>query len=174
MLDFRNYTQLLHDFGFYGIVWNSFFIVLVAVALSLVAGLGLALLLISGSVGTQVFPDSDFSDLGRAMDFSGDPLGLDFQRRLRDHQFHPDGPGVLVHTRNWLASDLSAQLVIVTRLCLENDPVYDGGVPCRAAEHPHRGLGGRVIDGASLLARLRSDVLPLTPQLLMIIGRSRR
>ena len=50
-----NFIQLLHDFGFYGIIWNSFFMVVVAVVLSLAVGLTLALLLNQRLRGTQVF-----------------------------------------------------------------------------------------------------------------------
>ncbi len=86
-----NFIQLLHDFGFYGIIWNSFFMVVVAVVLSLAVGLTLALLLNQRLRGTQVFRTVIFQIWVVPWISVAISVGLDFQCRLRDHQFYPHG-----------------------------------------------------------------------------------
>ncbi len=78
--------------------------------------------------------------------------------------------GLLAHTRNWLASDLSAQLVIALGFAWRMIPFMMVVSLAALQSIPIEALEAASIDGATYLARLRFVVLPLIRNLLMIIG----
>jgi len=166
----RNYTQLFHDSGFYGIVWNSFFMVLVAVALSLVAGLGLALLLNQRLRGTQFFRTVIFQIWVVPWISVAILWGWIFNADYGIINFILMDLGVLVHPRNWLAGDLSAQFVIILGFAWRMIPFMMVVSLAALQSIPIEVLEAASIDGASFLARLRFIILPLLRNVLLIVG----
>ena len=78
--------------------------------------------------------------------------------------------GVLAGPRNWLASDLSAQLVIALAFAWRMIPFMMVVSLAALQSIPVEVLEAASIDGATYFARLRFVVLPLIRNLLMIIG----
>lgn len=165
-----NFTQLLHDLGFYGIIWNSFFMVIVAVVLSLAAGLALALLLNQRLRGTQFFRTLIFQIWVVPWISVAILWGWIFNADYGIINFILIDLGILAHPRNWLAGDLSAQLVISLGFAWRMIPFMMVVSLAALQSIPTEVLEAASIDGATYFARLRFVVLPLIRNLLMIIG----
>lgn len=166
----RNYSQLFHDSGFYEIVWNSFFIVLLAVVLSLVTGLALALLLNQRLRGTQFFRTIIFQIWVVPWISAAILWGWIFNADYGIINFVLMDLGVLSHPRNWLTSDLSAQLVIILGFAWRMVPFMMVVSLAGLQSIPTEVLEAASIDGARFLARLRFIILPLLRNVLLIVG----
>ena len=165
-----NFVQLLLDPSFYGIIWNSFFMVVVAVVLSLAAGLALALLLNQGLRGTQFFRTVIFQIWVVPWISVAILWGWIFNADYGVINFILMDLGVLAGPRNWLASDLSAQLVIALAFAWRMIPFMMVVSLAALQSIPVEVLEAASIDGATYFARLEFVVLPLIRNLLMIIG----
>ena len=166
----RNYTALFHDSGFYGIVWNSFFLVLAAVVLSLLAGLGLALLLNQRLRGTNFFRTVIFQIWVVPWISIAILWGWIFNADYGIINFLLMDLGILSHPKNWLAGDLSAQVVIILGFAWRMIPFMMVVSLAALQSIPIEVLEAASIDGASYFARLRFIILPLLRNILLIVG----
>jgi len=144
--------------------------VIVAVVLSLAAGLALALLLNQRLRGTQFFRTLIFQIWVVPWISVSILWGWIFNADYGIINFILMDIGVLAHPRNWLAGDLSAQLVISLGFAWRMIPFMMVVSLAALQSIPIEVLEAASIDGATYFARLRFVVLPLIRNLLMIIG----
>lgn len=166
----RNYETLFHDAGFYGIVWNSFFIVGTAVVLSLIAGFGMALLLNQRLRGTRFFRTAIFQIWVVPWISVAILWGWIFNADYGIVNFILMDIGVLAHPRNWLAGNVSAQFIIILGFAWRMIPFMMVVSLAGLQSIPTEVLEAASIDGADFFVRLRFIILPLLRNILLIVG----
>ena len=165
-----NYDYLLRDPVFWEIVGNTFLIVSVAIALSLLVGFGLALLLNQGLKGTAVFRTGVFVIWVVPWISVAILWGWVFNADYGILNYALRALGLIDGNINWFADANLARLAIILGFAWRMIPFMMVVSLAALQSVPREILDAAAVDGAGYWARLRDIVLPLLRNILFIIA----
>ncbi|GIE99600.1 carbohydrate ABC transporter permease [Paractinoplanes rishiriensis] len=166
-----NYTRILSDGAFWTVVWHTAAFTVVAVTVSVLAGLGIALLMrrvnrsvrmmmvvammfvwaLPQLVAAQIFrwiTDSDFGVLNYVIDLL---------------------PGVDYHNHSWFVSPAQGWLLITSLVVWAGIPFLAITLNAGLTQVPKELIEAATVDGAGAWQTLRSIILPILKPLIIIV-----